>query len=119
MARHTMMLPDLVYGRELRTIVWDDEAGTVDGDHSAIEENIRPMLERPKPVTVGDPGGTWDLHDPAHDPAELLVVLARSVWYRVLQDPLRSTLPAVFDGVEIPPLNPDDTPRFEGQLVVN
>ena len=118
MARHTMMLPDLVRGRELRTIVWDDEAGTVDGDHFQIAA-IRRVFEAPKPVTVGDPGGTWDLHDPAHDPAEFLVVLGQSVWWRVLQDPLRSTLPAVFDGVEIPQPDPGEILYDEhGQVLV-
>ena len=113
-----MMLPDLVRGRELCTIVWDDEAGTVDGDHSAIEESIRPTFERPKPVTVGDEGGTWDLHDPAHDPVEFLILLGQAVWWRVLEEPLRSTLPAVFDDIEIPPAKPSETPDYRDRLVV-
>ena len=37
MAKHVITIPDLMAGRELRTIVWDDEAGTVEGTHSDIE----------------------------------------------------------------------------------
>ncbi len=36
MATHTIMLPDRRYGRAMRTILWDDEAGTFSGDHSDV-----------------------------------------------------------------------------------
>ncbi|MCY4097661.1 MAG: hypothetical protein OXF40_05290, partial [Rhodospirillales bacterium] len=56
---------------------------------------------------IGDEGGTWDLRDPAHDPAEFLTALANGFW-PVLREPHRSTLPAVFDGVEIPTADPGE-----------
>jgi len=87
-------------GRELRSIVWDDEAGTVAGDHSDVD-SFRRVFAADKPVTVGDTGLAWDLVDPAHDPAQFLAVLW-SVYAPALDKPLRSTLPAIFDGVELP-----------------
>lgn len=95
-----------MHGRELRRIVWDDEAGTVGGDHSEIAD-IRRVFDAPKPVTVGDPGGTWDLRDPAHDATEFLTFLGVCDW-RVLDEPLRSTLPPVFDGVQVPVADPGE-----------
>ena len=88
-------------GRELRTIIWDDEAGTVEGNHSDIAF-FRRTFAAPKPVTCGDPGTAWDLNDPAHDPAEFLVLLWVA-YARIEDEPLRSTLPAIFDGVDFPP----------------
>ena len=87
-------------GRELRSIVWDDEAGTVAGDHSKVD-SFRRVFAADKPVTIGGGGGTWDLTDPAHDPVEFLTML-RNVYWPALDEPLRSTLPAVFDGVQVP-----------------
>lgn len=86
-------------GRELRSIVWDDETGTVEGDHFSVHW-FRHVFDAPKPFTVGDEGGTWDLVDPAHDPAEFLVLIQEAYW-PALDEPLRSTLPAVFDGVDL------------------
>ena len=100
MARNVITLPDLMAGRELRTIVWDDEAGTVEGTHSDIED-FRREFDAPKPVTVGHTGLAWDLTDPAHDPSQFLVLLWAS--YNGIEDePLRSTLPPIFDGVDFP-----------------
>lgn len=101
MAVHTLSIPDRMRGRELRSIVWDDQAGTVDGDHSVVD-SFRRVFDADKPVTVGDPGCAWDLTDPAHDPAQFLAVLW-SVYWPALDQPLRSTLPPVFDGVDLPP----------------
>ena len=106
MAKHTIMLPDWLRGRELGAILWDDEAGTVAGDHVEVSQ-LRQFLEAPKPVTVGDPGGTWDLIDPGHDPAEFLTLLAVAL-PGVLDGPLRSTLPAIFDGVAVPDPDPGE-----------
>ena len=100
MAVHTLGIPDRMRGRELRSIVWDDEAGTVAGDHSEVD-SFRRVFAADKPVTVGDTGLAWDLVDPAHDPAQFLAVLW-SVYAPALDEPLRSTLPAIFDGVELP-----------------
>ena len=101
MARHVITIPDLMAGRELRTIVWDNEAGTVEGTHYDIEY-IQRIFDAPKPVTAGDPGLAWDLTDPAHDPAQFLVLLWVS-YNGIRREPLRSTLPPIFDGVDFPP----------------
>lgn len=106
MASHTIRLPDWLRGGELRAIVWDDEAGTVAGDHVEVSQ-LRQFLEAPKPVTVGDPGGIWDLSDPGHDPAEFLTLLS-VVLPRVFNESLRSTLPSVFDGVAVPDPDPGE-----------
>ncbi len=50
-----------------------------------------------KPVTVDGSGGAWTLRDPAHDPAGFLTVPGNACW-PVLDEPLRSSLPAIFDG---------------------
>ena len=100
MAVHTLMIPDRMRGRELRSIIWDDEAGTVGGDHYDVS-SFRRVFAADKPVTVGDPGRAWDLTDPAHDPSQFLAVLY-TVYWPALDEPLRSTLPAVFDGVDLP-----------------
>lgn len=77
------MLPDRLRGRALRSIVWDDAAVT--GTHSEVAD-IQRAFDAPKPVTIADP-------------AEFLHILS-DFCRPVLDEPLRSTLPAVFEGVE-------------------
>ena len=108
MAVHTIRIPDYMRGGELRSILWDDQAGTVEGDHYKVP-SFRRVFAAPKPVTLGDSGGTWDLTDPARDPAEFLVVLWVVHW-PALREPLRSTLPAIFDGVDLPPVDSGEIP---------
>ena len=115
MAVHTIMLPDLMRGRELRSIVWDDEAGTVSGDHyRVVDGDIQRILDRPKPMKVGGPWGYWKLDDPAHDPAEFLVVLY-TLHGHIVFEPLRSTLPPVFDGIELRPPDIGPSLLYDGQ----
>ena len=101
MAAHIISLRDYSTPSGLYEIVWDDEAGTVESDDGDLEF-IRSVFDAPKPVTVGDTGLAWDLTDPAHDPSQFLAVLW-AIDARIVQEPLRSMLPAVFDGVELPP----------------
>ena len=110
MARHVITIPygpglDPVLGPS-GEIVWDDEAGTVSGTHVELPA-IRLAFDAPKPVTVGVAGYTWRLRDPAHEPAEFLVLLNRAHW-PALHPPLRETLPAIFDGVQLPRGEPDE-----------
>ena len=87
-----------MYGRERRTILRDDKVGIVEGGHSGIA-NFQRTFDAPKPATVGTGGGgLWHLKGPAHDPAEFLTCLGVMP---ALDEPLRSTLPPVFDGVEV------------------
>lgn len=105
MAIHTIMLPDMTKGREPRSIVWDDEAGTVEGDHFDVRY-LKRVLAAPKPVTVGA-GHIWHLRDPGHDPSEFYLLLCLAYW-PIEKEPLRSTLPPVFDGVEAPEGEPGE-----------
>ena len=100
MARHTITIPDRMFGRERRAIIRDGKAGTVEGDHLDTR-NFQRVLDAPKPVTVViDGGGLWHLKAPAHNPAEFLTCLAVCFW-PARDEPLRSTLPTVFDGVQV------------------
>ncbi len=102
MAVHTIMLPDRMHGREPRSVIWDDEAGTVTGEHYDVPEMQWTLAATP-PIEMRDVMGTVTLSDPGHDPADFLVLLGRAYW-PVLEEPLRSTLPPVFDGVELTPM---------------
>ena len=106
MAVHAITLSDRRRDDEPRTILWDDEAGTVSGTHSGLPR-IRRALDAAKPVEVGVAGRVWQLSDPALEPAEFLVLLYIAHW-PVLDPPLRETLPAVFDGVRMAPGEPDE-----------
>ncbi len=112
MAVHAIALPDVLRGGEPRTILWDDAAGTVSGTHTALA-GIRDAFDAPKPVEAGVAGQVWRLRDPARDPAEFLVLLYIAHW-PALFPPLRETLPAIFDGVEMPPGEPDEE-LFDGR----
>ncbi len=109
MAVHTIMLPDMLYGDELRTVVWDDVAGTVEGTHSSVP-GMQRNLARPKPLNLPSQGRVIRLEDPGHDPAEFLWLLVIA-FFPIFHEPLRSTLPPVFDGVELSPMEP--SPRAE------
>lgn len=100
------MIPDRLAGRELRSILWDDEAGTVSGDHSRVAW-IAGLFAEPKPVRIGGTGHFWDLADPAHDPSEFLALI-HYIYWPALDEPLRSTLPPVFDGVAPPAGEPGE-----------
>ena len=117
MTVHTIVMPDAAHGEEPRRIVWDDEAGTVEGEHDEVPY-IQRVIAAPKPVEVGGPGEIWHLRDPGHDPAEFLVLLSLAYW-PILREPLRSTLPPVFDGVEVPEGEPGEELYDEnGDLMV-
>ena len=79
MSVHTIKMPDWMRGRELRTVVWDDEAGTVTGDHSEVPW-LQETLAREMPLDLGTEGGNFIVTDPAHDPADFLAVLGRAYW---------------------------------------
>ena len=104
MTVHTIMLPDMMHGREPRSVIWDDEAGTVTGEHSDVPW-MQGTLAATPPVVMPDPMGTITLNDPGHDPADFLRVLWDAYW-PVMEEPLRSTLPPVFNSVEMTPVKP-------------
>ena len=108
MTVHTIMLPDMRQYDEPRSVIWDDEAGTVTGEHSKVPWMQEGLALTP-PVVMGDVMGTVTLNDPGHDPADFLRLLWRANW-RVLDEPWRSTLPPVFDGVEMTPMKTPPPP---------
>ncbi len=107
MTVHTIMLPDMMHGREPRSVIWDDEAGTVTGEHYDVPWMQEALAATP-PIEVEDGMRLVTLHNPGHDPADFLRLLWRAYW-PVMEEPLRSTLPSVFDGVEMTPAPPYPT----------
>ena len=63
------------FGDELRTIVWDDESGTVQGDHELVPE-LQADLSLGV-VVLAFPWGTLDAEDARHSAADFLAVLAQ------------------------------------------
>ncbi len=100
MAEHTIEIPDLTVGDELRWIVWNDETGEVSGDHSYVQF-IQSTIED-APVERGDGGRIWRLEGPGRNPEEFLVLIWLANWRVLIHDDLRATLPAIFDDVELP-----------------
>ena len=86
MTVHIIEMPDWMRGRELRTVVWDDEAGTVSGDHSDVPWLLE-MIGKPTPWIFPQPDSTVQLRNPAHDPAEFVFLLGRAYW--PILDPAR------------------------------
>ena len=91
MAVHTIMLPDMLYGDEPRTVIRDDVAGTVEGTHSDVP-GMRRTLARPTPVNYSSDECVLYLHNPAHDPAGFLWLIG-TAFSGILYEPLRSTPP--------------------------
>ena len=86
---HTIRISDRMRDRGKRTIVWEDEEGTVVGDHSGMPW-VRSVFEAETPVTLGGRVAR-DLRDPAHDPGEMLVLIHTIFWPK-LAEPFRSTV---------------------------
>ncbi len=104
MAKHTISLPVRFDPENSpRSIVWDDEAGAVDGDHPDVEYFQR-ILAKPKPVIVGLPGWITSVRDPGHDPADMLVL----IFCATSRLPADLDLPPIFDGLELPEGEPSE-----------
>ena len=111
-----------MFGRELRTIAWDDTAGGVSGNYFGIEE-LQEAIRR-KPLDASNEGRTLVLEDPAHDPRDLLRVLA-GLWSPILDDD-RHLLPVSLRDIEPTPIlpapdivqHPDGTwwPRYDDMV---
>ena len=106
---HEFAIPDIFAGRELRTVVWDDEAGTVDGTHYAVP-HLRQSMDM-APLTMHEVAGTLTLADPAHSAPDFLALL----WEYCYSPRLRDHLPPPsLAGVEPTPRDMFDLP--EGHL---
>ena len=66
------MYPDPEHNRNLRSILWDDEAGSVHGLHSIVPD-LRVQLANPGVVKIRH--GTADLSDVAHNAAQFLTAV--------------------------------------------
>ena len=105
MTVHTILLPDRMRGREARSVLWDDEAGTVEGEHSDVPWMQR-VLATPTPYDgLSGVGREFILEDPAHDPRGFLWLLSEAYW-PILNEPLRSTLPQPLRDAELRPARP-------------
>lgn len=74
MAIHTIMLPDMMHDDAPRSVIWDDEAGTVTGEHSSLPW-IQECLAATPPIEVEAGMRGVTLNDPGHDPADFLRLL--------------------------------------------
>ena len=88
MAVHTIMLPDMLYGDEPRSVIRDDVAGTVEGTYSDVPV-MRRTLARPTPVNGSSDERVLYLHNPAHDPAGFLWLIG-TAFSGILYEPLRA-----------------------------
>ncbi len=100
--KHTILNPDIEYGDELRTIVWDDEAGTVEGDHSEVpvfRGYFEVAAKYGRCALSGGPAYLYLLKDPAHDKRDFLAMLAEITTRGWEVDP-GAVLPESLQGVE-------------------
>lgn len=71
MARHVIDHPDIFAGDEPRRVLWDDEAGEVSADHSAVPKIRKALRARARRFPARD---AWSL-GAARPAAEFRVVL--------------------------------------------
>ena len=102
--KHTIHIADIFAADAPKSIVCDDEAGTVSGDHSAVPK-IAAHFEN-QPVTFSGAPGVLVLNDPAHRPEDFVQLLRRAAgmsWdVSDLPEPLRSVTPTSWDIPELP-----------------
>ena len=106
--KHTIQYPEgLFEDGELRTIVWDDEAGTVEGDHDLVPY-LQRICESDNPYVISRQWGVLHLDDVAHNPQHFLSALCDG---REGEIPSNAVLPDALKGVE--PLFPEAPPESE------
>lgn len=106
--KHTIQFPNGRFEDELRTIVWDDEAGTVEGDHDLVP-TLRRICESDNPYVISRPWGVLHLDDVAHNPQHFLSALCDG---RDGEIPSNAVLPDAIKGIE--PLLPESEPLPPG-----
>ena len=93
-------------------LVWDDEAGTVEGGTAEAEDAwttwVRELLARGAPLDLSGDGRILVLQDPAHDPRDFWHLLPSYCW----KEPLRSRMPAILRDVEPTEWRPAPPPRI-------
>ena len=107
MAKHRFWMPDCTRGGGPRMIDWDDEAGTVDGDHFAVPTIREHLAWADAKGIVVSHAGWWPMPNARRDAAQfmrvLLFLLQSKGW-----DP--DGVPAALRGVEPTPLIEHDLP---------
>ena len=103
--KHTIKYPDGRFGDELRTIIWDDEAGTVEGDHNMVPV-LKLICEGNGVACISQPWGALVVDDVPHNPQHFLSIL-NDPYPRFEIDP-RAVLPDSLKGIEplVPPYEP-------------
>ena len=90
---HELRIPDVINGRELRPVIWDDEAGTVEGGHYDVPLLRRRFAEAPS--THHREFGSLTLLDPAHSAADFLALLFMDCYSPRLAEHLPPSLAGV------------------------
>ena len=103
MARHVIPL-DMDGAREL---VWDDEAGTVEGEDAYTAWMLEELEHRGVPLNLSRDGRILVLQNPLHDPANFWYFLPYECW----KEPLRSRMPTILRDVEPTEPRPAPPPR--------
>ena len=103
MARHVIPIEQW----HAPTLVWDDEAGTVEGDHW-FAAGVREQLAQGAPLDLSRDGHFLVLQDPAHDPRDFWHLLP----YQCQVEPLRSRMPPILRDVEPTPRRAAPLPRY-------
>ena len=111
MARHVITIP---YGpggpwAHLGSgeIIWDDELGTVEGDHYRVGSILQWIHEQGIPLNASGDGRILILNDPLHDPRDFWWLLPPEM----RREPLLSTLPPILRDVEPTPAGRSPPPR--------
>lgn len=104
MARHVIPL-DMESAEEL---VWDDEAGTVEGGDGYTTWMLKELARRGAPLDMSRDGRILVLQDPLHDPRDFWYMLPYECW----KEPLRSRMPAILRDVEPTEPRPAPPPRI-------
>ena len=111
--KHVIKFPDGPWwdeGTELRTIIWDDEAGTVEGDHS-LAPVLQRICEDDGQDILHEPWGYLLLDDVRHNPQHFLSSLCDSYNHEI---PSRAILPDSLKDIE--PLSPPYEPPPPGGI---
>ena len=99
--KHTIQADSL--GR-MATIIWDDKAGSVEGDHYKVH-SLKAKLERIAkdggPYETGDETRHFILPDILHNPADFLTLLGFAVGHL---EPPNCILPESLQGIERTPV---------------
>ena len=113
--KHTIQYPEWnpsrdFDGAELYTIIWDDEAGTVEGNHPRVPL-LQRICESDEPYVISRVWGAIDLDDVAHNPQHFLSAL-NDRFEDETAIPSTAVLPDILKGIE--PLLPEFVPPPPG-----